>query len=249
MIDVDAGYVARFPQARPGRYVELSVDDDGHGMDEGTLARVFEPFFTTKSYGTGLGLAVVHGVVERHEGFLHAESKPGGGTSIAVYLPLSTEDLPAVTATDTVVAATGARRVLVAEDEPVVRRLTERMLRQLGYEVVGAADGEEALRTFEKEPDAFELVVLDVMMPRLEGPEALLQMRAIRPRLNAVFVSGYAGVPSEPDAEPMVRTLQKPFTALQLEEEIRRVVDLAAREADQGSAEQRGGRPAPPSPS
>ena len=139
--------------------------------------------------------------------------------------------------------------MLVADDEPVVRRLTERMLRQLGYEVVGAADGEEALQTFEKEPDAFELVVLDVMMPRLKGPEALLQMRAIRPRLNAVFVSGYAGVPSEPDAEPMLRTLQKPFTALQLEDEIRRVVDLAVREGAQGSSEPRGERPVTPSPS
>jgi len=249
VVDVDASYVARFPQARPGRYVELSVDDDGHGMDDATLARVFEPFFTTKREGTGLGLAVVHGVVERHEGFLHAESKPGGGTSFSVYLPLATEDLPRVTAADGAAAAIGVKRVLVADDEPVVRRLTERMLRQLGYEVVGAADGEEALQTFEKAPDAFELVVLDVMMPRLEGPEALLQMRAIRPRLNAVFVSGYAGVPSEPGAEPTLRTLQKPFTALQLEEEIRRVVDLAARDAEQGSREPRGERPATPSPS
>jgi hypothetical protein len=230
VIDVDSSHTARFAQARPGRYVELSVDDDGHGMDEATLARVFEPFFTTKASGTGLGLAVVHGVVERHEGFLRAESKPGEGTSISVYLPLSTEDLPVVTVPPPASVAS-ARRVLVADDEPVVRRLTERMLRQLGYEVQGAADGDEALRAFQREPDAFDLVVIDVMMPKLKGPETLEQMRAIRPELKALFVTGYAGVPSdlsEPDGRPALRMLQKPFTALQLAEEIRLVVDVLA---------------------
>ncbi len=226
VLDVDDTYAARFPRATPGRYAVLTVEDDGSGMDGPTLARVFEPFFTTKAEGTGLGLAVVHGVVERHEGFLRAESKPGRGTSIAVYLPLSTEVPRAVTVAER--AAAGARRVLVADDEPIVRKLTERMLRQLGYRVVGAGDGDEALRAFEKEPDAFDLVVLDVVMPKLKGTEALLGMRALRPELKAVFVSGYAG--AKPDgsgttAEPSLRTLQKPFTTVQLAEEIRRVVE------------------------
>ena len=223
VVDIDSSYVARFPRARPGRYVELSVDDDGHGMDEATLARVFEPFFTTKIDGTGLGLAIVHGVVERHGGFLHAESKPAEGTSIAVYLPLSTEALPTARAVH--VAATGRGdgrgqgrgRVLVVDDDAVVRKLTERMLRRLGYDVVGASDGEEALQAFAKEPDAFDLVVLDVMMPKVKGPAALARMRAIRPALKALLVSGYAG-------EPTLRTLPKPFTALQLAEELRRIL-------------------------
>ncbi len=228
VVELDASYAAKVPRARPGRYVELSVDDDGHGMDEATLARVFEPFFTTKTEGTGLGLAVVHGVVERHDGFRRAESKPGEGTSIRVYLPLSQQAPPSEAATP--VRATGARRVLVADDQPIVRKLTERMLRELGYEVVGASDGEEALRAFEHEPNAFDLVVLDVMMPKLRGPEALLRMRAIRPDLKAVFVSGYAGPPSEPsgpDGEATLRVLQKPFTAQQLADELRRVAGSA----------------------
>jgi CheY-like chemotaxis protein len=222
VVDVDASYVARVPRARPGRYVELSVEDDGHGMDEATLARVFEPFFTTKTDGTGLGLAVVHGVVERHEGFLRAESKPGAGTSITAYLPLSAEAPARVTAAPRPPA--GARRVLVADDQPIVRRLTERMLRQLGYDVVGASDGEEALRAFEKEPYAYDVVVLDVMMPKVRGPEALLRMRAIRPDLPAVFVSGYVAVPSELSGpgEAKHRVLQKPFTAQQLVDELQR---------------------------
>ena len=228
VVDVDASYVARFPRARPGRYVELSVDDDGHGMDEATLARVFEPFFTTKTEGTGLGLAVVHGVVERHEGFLHAESKPGEGTSIAVYLPLSTEALATARAarvtTSGRVASRALGRVLVADDDAVVRKLTERMLRRLGYQVVSTSDGEEAVRAFEQEPDAFELVVLDVLMPKLEGPAALARMRAIRPGLKALFVSGYAGPRT-------LRTLPKPFTAVQLADELQRLLDEPAAEA------------------
>lgn len=123
-------------------------------------------------------------------------------------------------------APAGARRVLVADDEPVVRKLTERMLRQLGYQVVGASDGEEALRAFEKAPDAFDLVVLDVVMPKLKGPEALARMRTIRPELKALLVSAYAGAPSgllAAGGDPTLRTLQKPFTAPELAEELRRV--------------------------
>ncbi len=186
-----------FPRARPGRYVELSVDDDGHGMDDATLARVFEPFFTTKSNGTGLGLAVVHGVVGRHGGFLHAESKPGEGTSLAVYLPLSTEALPAVNAVQ--VAGLEGERVLVADDDAVVRKLTERMLRRLGCHVVGASDGEEALRTFERTPDAFDLVVLDVMMPKLKGPEALARDAGDPSRAEGALREWLRGRPLRPD--------------------------------------------------
>jgi PAS domain S-box-containing protein len=223
VVEVDAAHASRVPRAHPGTYVLLEVTDDGHGMDDATLARMFEPFFTTKAEGTGLGLAVVHGVVERHEGFLRAESKPGAGTTIAVYLPLS-----AVVAAPVPEARTSIERVLVADDEPVVRKITERMLRGLGYVVVGAADGEEALRTFEKEPDSFDIVVLDVLMPKLKGPEALQRMQAIRPDLKALFVSGYAGAPSE---MPTLRVLQKPFTTAQLEEELRRLAppDRASR--------------------
>jgi CheY-like chemotaxis protein len=195
-------------------------------MDEGTLARVFEPFFTTKPDGTGLGLAVVHGVVERHQGFLPAESKPGVGTSIRVYLPVSTEALPLVLGGK--IAPKGTERVLVVDDEPMVRKLTERTLRRLGYQVVGAGDGEEALTIFESDPDAFDMVVMDVVMPKLGGPEAFALMRARRPAFRALFVTGYAREASgltEMLGEPGLRLLQKPFTAIQLAEEIRLVLE------------------------
>ena len=228
VVEIDASHLARFPRARTGRYVELSVDDDGHGMDAATLARVFEPFFTTKPQGTGLGLAVVHGVVERHEGFLDATSRPGAGTSISVYLPVSAEASLPVTGD---LPPAGGERVLVADDEPGMRKNTERMLRRMGYQVVLAGDGEEALRLFEKEPAAFALVVLDVMMPKLKGPEVLARMRAIRPELMALFMSGYAGGPSDwstAAGTAGARILQKPFTAAQLADELRRVTPVAA---------------------
>ena len=216
VMDLSASDVARFRGARPGRYVQLSVADDGHGMDAATLARVFEPFFTTKAHGTGLGLAVVHGVVERHEGFFHAESEPGKGTSIAVYLPLSADTPPA--ARPETIPPAGAARVLLADDDEVVRKVTARMLRRLGYEVVHAGDGEEALQTFTQAPDAYHFVVLDVMMPRLKGPVAFERMRAIRPAVRALFVSGFTG-------ERTLRVLQKPFTVAELEDEIRRLLE------------------------
>ena len=111
-------------------------------------------------------------------------------------------------------AATGRRRVLVADDDAVVRKLTERMLRRLGYHVVGASDGEAALRAFEKEPDAFDLVVLDVMMPKLKGPEALARMREIRPALKALFVSGYAACRRDSRSGPSRAHAPRPAEAL-----------------------------------
>jgi len=205
----------------------LTVEDDGHGMDESTLSRVFEPFFTTKSDGTGLGLAIVHGVVERHDGFLKPESRVGVGTTISVYLPLAaaafTAEAPQKKASD------GITRVLVADDEPMVRTFTERMLRKLGYEVVGAVDGEDAVRTFEKDPDAFGLVVLDVVMPKLKGHEALARMRELRPDLRAILVSGYAGqLPPDMAKLPL---LHKPFTAAQLQREIQTLPPPPMKEA------------------
>ena len=223
VVDVDVAYAARYPRARPGRYGCLRVEDDGQGMDEATLARVFEPFFTTKAQGTGLGLAVVHGVVERHGGFLIAESRPGVGTSIAVHLPLAESTLPEVI--KTVPPLASSVRILVADDEPVVLKVLDRMLRRLGYQVVCAADGEAAVAAFERDPEGFALVVLDVMMPKLKGPDALAKMRAIRPALPALLITGYAGQhPIDTRGETPVRVLQKPFSSNELSEELHRIL-------------------------
>lgn len=227
VVDVDGSFETRLPRARPGRYVEISVVDDGHGIDPATLPRIFEPFYTTKASGTGLGLAVVHGVVERHEGHLYARSRPGEGTSIFVYLPFAAPPPPSVS------PGKVAQRVLFADDDAALRRLTERMLKRLGYDVVSAGDGEEALHLFEKAPESFDLVVLDVIMPKLKGPDALTRMRAIRPEIQALFVSGYVGAAAADvtDRHHELRLLHKPFTAEQLATALRELPTPAPRPA------------------
>ncbi|MBI3192579.1 MAG: response regulator, partial [Pedosphaera parvula] len=189
--------------------------------------RVFEPFFTTKAEGTGLGLAVVHGIVQQHDGLLSMQTAPGAGTTFRLLFPLS----PRLSSDDTarfgVRAPRGNERLLLAEDEPQLRHLTERSLSRLGYRVITTRDGEEALLQFEQAPHDFDLVVLDVVMPKLGGREALDRMRARRPDLKALFVTGYA-----PESTGMVELLgreglallRKPFTTLELAERVRQVL-------------------------
>lgn len=223
---VDEHLAARYPAARKGPYAEICVTDDGVGMDEPTLARVFEPFFTTKKTGTGLGLAVVHGVVERHHGFVVATSTVGEGTTIRALFPLSARRPSSSLRTKAI--ALGTERILLVDDEPTVRMLTERTLRRCGYHVVSAVDGEDGVRAFVAQGGAFDLVVIDVAMPNLDGPSALAQMRAIRPDVKALFITGHA-----PDAlavaallsSPRLRLVHKPFTAALLAEEVRSLLD------------------------
>ncbi|MBK7401966.1 MAG: response regulator, partial [Myxococcales bacterium] len=166
--DVDELYVGQHPWARPGRYVLLTVRDTGRGMAPDVQRKVFEPFFTTKAagIGTGLGLAVVDGVVRRHEGFVHLDSAEGQGTTFRVYLPRS-ERPAAPTELSLPAPAGGTERVLVVEDDAQVREMLRRVLAKAGYEVAVAADGEEALAVVRAAE--FDAVVTDLVMPRLSG--------------------------------------------------------------------------------
>lgn len=229
-LKVDAAYVARHPWAKLGRFAELRVTDEGTGMDPGTAARIFEPFFTTRTEGTGLGLAVVHGIVQQHQGRIGVESRPGTGTTFRILLPEASEAVEANTARMALGVPRGSERVLFAEDEPILRQITERALRRLGYRVVATQNGEEAVREFEQEPDGFDLVVLDVVMPKLGGRDALMQMRARRPELKALFVTGYAPEATgmvDVVSQPGLGILKKPFTSLELAERVRQVLEHA----------------------
>ena len=203
-----------------GSFVELCVRDHGVGIRPELLPRIFEPFFTTKEAGSGLGLSVVHGVLEQHGGQLGVESQPGQGTSIYVLLPIADtvpQERPlerAMVSQDRV-----GGRLLLAEDEPVLLSLARSSLEALGYEVVVARDGEEALLAFEDAADSFDLVVLDVVMPKLAGPEALRRMRALQPKLKALFVTGHAPETSQFSADleqPGLDLMRKPFTQSEL---------------------------------
>jgi two-component system cell cycle sensor histidine kinase/response regulator CckA len=212
----------------PRERCELSVADTGVGMEEGTRLRAFEPFFTTRTGGTGLGLSVVFGVVKGHRGSIDIESARGVGTTVRIELPLHGSAVKRRLTPSPVAEPRGTETLLLAEDESPVRELVARNLRRLGYEVLVAADGEEAASTFAREPDRIALVVLDVIMPRLGGQQALVRMRALRPELKALFVSGYApeatGI-GELLAGGRVAVVHKPFLAVELATKVRQLLD------------------------
>lgn len=179
--------------AKPGSYVLFSVADSGHGMTPDVQARIFEPFFTTKEVGsgTGLGLAMVYGVVQQHEGLINVYSEVGLGTTFKIYLPIS-HVADAVSAVDEAAPVIGGKEtILLAEDEPIVRELAVRILTGAGYSVLVAADGAAALQLFESHADSICLALLDAVMPKLTGHEVFDRLQILKPALPVVFSSGY----------------------------------------------------------
>jgi PAS domain S-box-containing protein len=176
----------------PGRYVHLRVSDTGHGIDDATMSRLWEPFFTTKSEGTGLGLSMVYGIVHQHGGLIRAESRVGHGSTFHIFLPLHHEPVARRPAPVPAMDVRGYETILVAEDEALIRDLLRDSLGELGYTVLLAANGTDAVAVFERDPEAIDMVILDVVMPRLSGPEALARMAVLKPKIKALFISGHA---------------------------------------------------------
>lgn len=208
---LDRAYIAE--HAEPGTFVVLEVTDDGVGMDAATIGHVFEPFFTTKVHGHGLGLSSAAGIVRTHHGALEVESAPGAGTRIAVVLPRAPEGVVVgPTAVSEVPPAVIAGSVLVADDLPAVLKVASRALGLDGWQVHVAEDGRAALELFEAS-DGIDIVLLDIDMPRLSGIEALRAMRAQRPDLAAILMSGK---PPDPGGLPSCEFMAKPFTLAEL---------------------------------
>ena len=229
-VEVDAAHVARTPGARPGAYVRLTVADTGCGMDADVLAHMFEPFFTTKEpgKGTGLGAATVYGIVKQNDGFIEVTSAPGQGTTFAIYLPRTA---PAVAAEAAVAARPvgGAETVLVVEDEQLVLDLTATMLERLGYAVLAARSGREAIAIAQEHPWPIDLVVTDVVMPDLNGRELYAEVAKLRPGVGVLYVSGYSAEVLAPrGVSPSdVQFLQKPFAFAELAERVRAALAAA----------------------
>jgi signal transduction histidine kinase/CheY-like chemotaxis protein len=217
------------PQARPGPYVMLAVSDTGIGMSAEVRARIFEPYFTTKELGkgTGLGLSTAYGIIQQSDGHVHVFSEPGQGTTFRIYLPRSEADAATVTTGAIEEMAGGTEHILLVEDDASVRRSTRETLLRLGYSVTEAASGRAGLALGSDDTRHFDLALCDVILGDISGPAVYEALRALRPSVRVLYMSGYAD-------EAIVRTgvldeghpfLPKPFTPQDLSRKIREVLD------------------------
>ena len=227
IVELDREFIRVHGYGTPGRYVSLTCSDDGVGMDKETVQRIFEPFFTTKETGrgTGLGLAVVYGIVQQHSGFINCYSELGKGTTFRIFLPLG-RPVPTMGASAPEPVLTGGTEtILLAEDDTAARDLTRQILETFGYTVVEAVDGEDAVSQFIAHRDQIDLVILDVIMPNKNGKEACLEIRELRPDIKCLFTSGYAAdIFNEREKEGLLFT-PKPIIPTSLLQKIRKILD------------------------
>jgi len=231
---IDESDAMRIPGLTPGRYININISDDGTGIDQETLAQVYEPFFTTKpaAIGTGLGLAMVYGLMKQHGGAVHIETEVGTGTTVNLYFPVihGSAHLDSDGEGRPLGATAGdGNLILVVEDDPAIRRATRRVLETAGYRVLLAEDGLQALTIFDEHRDEIDMVLSDLVMPNLGGRELGSRLRAKHPDLCILFTSGYA-----PGSQDFSRTIpegswfiHKPWSASDLTSTIREI--LAAR--------------------
>jgi CheY-like chemotaxis protein len=216
---------------RLGRdYARLTVADTGAGIDMATLPRIFEPFFTTKERGrgTGLGLAVVHGIVTASGGALHVESVPGTGTTITIYLPLAdSSPRPETASRPSPGEVRGRERILIVDDEPDLADMLAIGLERLGYEVASSNESREALQAFREDPTAWDVLVADQVMPGLKGTALIAAVKRLRPDLKAILHTGFGdGVTdTAARAQGADAVLHKPVEAQQVAACIRRLLD------------------------
>jgi two-component system cell cycle sensor histidine kinase/response regulator CckA len=220
---------ARQLDLAPGNYVTLAVSDTGHGMDSATLAHIFEPFFTTKAMGkgTGLGLATVYGIVKQSGGGIFVESEVQQGTCFRIYLPAAERETPKPLASTRERVAGGSETILLAEDEPGLRELTRIFLESYGYKVLEAAGAHQAIHSAEIFSGPIHLLLTDVIMPGISGPQLADRILASRPNTKVVYMTGYTDdmVVQHRVLEPGVELLQKPFSKLDLAQKVRSTLD------------------------
>jgi CheY-like chemotaxis protein len=219
----------QYPQLDPpGRYALLSVSDTGVGMSEEVLSRVFEPFFSTKEVGqgTGLGLATVYGIIKASGGHIDVSSKVGAGTTFRIFLPMVAERPPSSTGRETGLVGKGQETILVVDDDDSVRQMTKMVLQSLGYTILEAANGFDALEVARAHTGAIHLAITDLMMPKLSGPEMAARLSTVRPTLRVLFMSGYTedtiaqyGVGQAADF------IHKPFNLVALTQKVREMLD------------------------
>ncbi len=210
-----------------GQFISLCIVDDGVGMDQTTLERIFDPFFTTKDVGngSGLGLSVVQGIIEQHNGYIEIESLPGKGTTFCAYFPTTIEKAQP-TDKDKKALTEGDSTILLVDDEPMLVNLTKDMLGVLGYKVEEFVDCEEALKRFGENPDQYDLILTDYGMPRMNGKQLIKEIKKIRPDIPAILVTGYGDSPNKDneDSRTIKALLEKPFELEELSDVVRKAL-------------------------
>ena len=228
-VQLDEAYAVRHVSVKPGSYVLLAVSDTGSGMDEATKQRLFEPFFTTKApgKGTGLGLSTVFGIVKQSGGTVEVYSEPGSGSSVKVYFPRVDQPVPVQEEARKRQSPRGTETILLVEDDEMVRNLVCETLEREGYKVIGAADPLEAQRIAEGHRNKIQLLITDVVMPRLNGKELANALVERRPDLKVLYMSGYtdSAIVNSGILQKEVAFLQKPFTPAALAAKVRDVLE------------------------
>ena len=227
-VELDSKNASQYPELLPGSYVKLTVNDTGCGMDQNTLEKIFDPYFTTKEkgVGTGMGLAVVHGIIKNNEGAITVKSEPGKGSTFQILLPLVERELKSATEAMEL-CPSGNERVLFVDDEEPIMELGKRMLEHLGYDVVALTSSMEALAVFREKPDEFDLVVTDQTMPGLTGEMLTKEILGLRSDIPVILCTGF----SEHIAEEQARAigikafLMKPLLLKDIAQTVRKVLD------------------------
>ena len=215
----------------PGSFIVLSISDTGHGMGPETIKRIFEPYFTTKEMGkgTGLGLAVIHGIIKEYNGFIKVASEPGQGTTFHVHIPALEEDgsMEDESADQGIPVPSGTERVLVVDDEVAIVNMNKVVLERLGYQVTGTTDSLDALEKIRTNPDQFDLIITDQTMPNMTGSELAQEVFRIKHNMPIILCTGYSSVLSEKDALSMgiKKYVRKPVDRTTLAKAVREVLD------------------------
>jgi nitrogen-specific signal transduction histidine kinase/CheY-like chemotaxis protein len=220
---------------QPGRFAGLRVSDTGIGMDAAVRERIFEPFFTTKGTGkgTGLGLATVYGIVKQHGGYIQVESEPGVGSTFRIFLPVNEDPVPAQyikPVIEDLPVRGGTETILIAEDHDGMCEMARAALESLGYHILIARDGEEAVATFSAHRDSIALVLLDVIMPRRNGPEVYAAISELKPGVSVIFATGYSNeiAALAEMVERGIAVLKKPYSPAVLCRRVRETLDRSA---------------------
>jgi CheY-like chemotaxis protein len=234
-VPVSEEMISKNPSPDIKEYIVITVTDTGCGIDEENLAKIFDPFYSTKEVGkgTGLGLSIVYSIVTGHGGWIDVESTKGVGSSFKVYLPVLPKDILEGASPEAVVSGEGVRRlisgketVLIVEDEEVLRSFSSEMLKDLGYNVLMASDGEEALVVFQENLELIDLVVSDMVMPKKTGIELFSDLKQIKPDVKFILVTGYCLEEAEGHIlRDMEAILMKPYTTEKIAALIRKTLD------------------------